>query len=227
MNFSEKIENWTKGLSFWKLIYKQYKPSWLIITGFTFLLSIASIAFPTYPGNISSYGWMLLCTLPIAYFSIRYSWSRTKEVIRENYPYAYEENKKWNHVTIRNIRKKILLDRLGEGKSNPDFLKFILSAIDRRKNSKNYSYPIIISTISTLLGVYIGFALNGLDDLIKTESDFNQALIFLGGAIVIGILIAVFLEIFIVRDFILNFRNRKNKVIECLEDIFEELEFGK
>lgn len=54
MNFCEKIGNWTKGLSFWNLIYKKYKPEWLIITGFTFLLSIVSIAYPTYPGNINN-----------------------------------------------------------------------------------------------------------------------------------------------------------------------------
>ncbi|PCH70255.1 MAG: hypothetical protein COC06_05615 [Bacteroidales bacterium] len=98
---------------------------------------------------------MLLCTLPITYLSVKYSWLRTREVIREHYPYVYEENIKWNHVTIRNIRKKILADRIGDRKSNPDFLKFILSAVDRRKNSKNYSYPLIISTISTLSGVCI------------------------------------------------------------------------
>jgi len=227
MSITCQAKKWESVLSFWNLIFKKYRTEWLVVTYATLGLSGVLIAFVTWSDNIKIYWWMLPIAALLFFISVRYSWKKTERVIGRYYSEIQIEGEKWNHKTIKAIRKKVLGEKIGVRVSNPDYIEFLLDAFDRRRNLNAYSYPLIIAIIGTLLGVYLGFRLNAFDKLIKTDFEYEQIVNFLGVAFIVIILLALYIDILVLRKVILSVRNRRMKVVECLEEILKELKFDK
>ncbi|MDQ2178793.1 putative phage abortive infection protein [Marinifilum sp. D714] len=225
MSFDDKIKLWTEDISFLGLIWKKYRWDWQLIIYSSNIFSAILLFIWTNNSDNVNYWWLLLPCLGSFVFSVFYSRKKTAKVIKNEYSEILISDKKWSQQTIRLIKRGVLKKRIGERLDNAEFVQFFIDTLDRRNSYKKYSYPFIIMVTSSIVSIIVTSFYNAILDTAKSLDG-----LMLGVFVFFALLILVGFSLMLdntLKGIWLILRSKNQQLIYCLEDLLEELKFGK
>jgi hypothetical protein len=213
-----------KNLTDWHILFKYHARQKLFVNVGLIVLGIALFI---YPLIIFEYLYLTLMLIGNLFIIIGVLSFRKENLRilkkRYNKKYSLELKSKWNYQTIRKIRylklKKYLKKR--KVKLTPNQIMFIINSFDSDKNNRRYSYysigisvSIIISLITILVGVFFRLAHN-LDDITHLIRNFFPV-------VILFTIMIIYLELFVVKPFILKRQDKYKRLIKAFEMIYLE-----
>ncbi len=218
----EEVENFNKrNLSFEKIIFSKYKLSWKI---FAFSLLFIGIILPLIWFFLLKcnliFIWLLIPAFALLFYFIKYVHKKTFNIIRSEYPKIYKLNidKTWNSDTINLIRISLIREFLSNNKiSKTEDIKLIINSLKYENSSKIYyfqSWGIALVLVGVFLDTFLSSILNyanGFDDLIEIAKPISVIILMI-------IMLFVFVEKMIVKEYFLYKKNKRKRLIRTLEN---------
>lgn len=159
--------------------------------------------------------------------SILFVRNKTLIVLKKNYnkKYKLKITDKWDYNAIQFIRLSLFkkeLKRIGIAKT--DELIIVINYLEYDSKSNRYNYTFSITIIVLIFGALISGFVAGLLDKTQNINEFYQVTkIFLGTVLMIVFTIFYF-DKFLLKEFILRYRNRNKRLIQTIYNfMIEEL----
>lgn len=208
-------------ISVFKLIVRYFKWSWWLVISLPIILFILSYVF-FYYGNYYLLTIFIVLSV-IAFTRIVFYMDKKREyIIRQKYPYALSEGKYIHNKVIPEIQKQELIKLIDNKEAlTKDNLLFLIESLKSKKDEDKYSYTItlnsviiVCSILCVLLSSYLSF--------LKIESALISEIKAILGLSLISLITIIYID-FTFKDFILNKRKNKNRIIRTLENIYLEI----
>lgn len=219
--YIQEIESLNRQISVFKLIVRYFKWSWWLVISLPIILFILSYVF-FYYGNYYLLTIFIVLSV-IAFTRIVFYMDKKREyIIRQKYPYALSEGKYIHNKVIPEIQKQELIKLIDNKEAlTKDNLLFLIESLKSKKDEDKYSYTItlnsviiVCSILCVLLSSYLSF--------LKIESALISEIKAILGLSLISLITIIYID-FTVKDFILNKRKNKNRIIRTLENIYLEI----
>lgn len=221
MNTIEKILNLDHKISLWKLIYSKYDYKWFFLIIITIIFAIFLMSIILISENIILKTLLFLGILLIGFFIVSYVLKKNAYIARKYYKFSISKKEKWSYLIVMKIREKIIKKELkGKIKLNEQNLIFIIESLRKDAELKKYSYSLYINALIILISIYLGAFLGGLGNYAKNLPDFLKSYKYLGLILILSISIIYYIEIIIIKVYILENKKKKYRLTRVFENIY-------
>lgn len=213
-------------LPFYKIIYSKFKLSWILISLVLLITGFSFMGIFLLPVNIHHW-WAVLISILFLFLSIIYLSNRTLIVLKEKYNKKYSLNikDKWIYDCIQIIRvRKLRIQIKRIGITSTEQLRLIIEYLEYDTNSRKYNYTFSITLIVLILGALLSGFVAGLLDKTKSLNEFYQINRILLGIAIMIIFVVFYFERYVLKEFILWYRNRNKRLVQTIYNyMIEEL----
>lgn len=219
----ETILRLNSKLSYKNLIYRKFKPKWLLITFIPPFVGFSLLCLILIPGYRISGLISVIPSFILIYYSIIYSRKKTQKVVEKYYSYALNSNKKYDQTTLVTIRKIEFLKLLkNTHQLNKNNIPFIIEALKNHYKTKHYNNPFIVNTLTITTSIYLGSFLSGISNFEQDINEYFSIFKLLSAAFLLTLVVVFYLEQMLIRNIILNKKEKENRLIRILENIYLE-----
>lgn len=221
--YIQEIESLNRQISVFKLIDRHFKWNWWLVISLP--ISLFALSYIFFYFCYQNY--YILCVLAVLFVItfiriISYMDKKREYIIRQKYPYALSEGKYIHNRVIPEIQKQELIKLIDNQEAlTKDNLLFLIESLKSKKDENKYSYTItlnsviiVCSILCVLLSSYLSF--------LKIESVLITEIKAILSLLLISLITIIYIDSTI-KDFILNRRKNKNRIIRTVENIYLEI----
>ena len=223
--YIQEIEKFNDEISVCGLIDKHVKVIWWIGLFLPlFLLFGFSIPFVICK-NYWLYSILLVLATGYAFFIVRCDCvgKKRKRIIQQQYPYAIQGETDLYGRIIPKIQKQKLTELINSRLVlNKDNLSFLIESLKSKKDENKYLYTVTNVAITFFLSAILVLFTRYLD-FYPTIEEFGQIAKMIIAILLPSLVLAIYIDRIIIKEYIINKERKKNRIIRTLENIYFEI----
>ena len=146
----------------------------------------------------------------------------SKKVIKKHYPYVLKNKTKRKRKTMLEIRKKELKKRIGNKRLfEKENLLFIIESV-KYHTQREYNYLLLWNAVIILSSVFLGTIITILTEEYRSKIGTGQFLTNLSISVGLIVFCILYVDHYLIKDFLQLKRKNKKRLIRTLENIYLE-----